>query len=71
MPGVDSCDLASVDTCIDDKSLSQALPKLLFTEEMAFGCATKPRRPGKKNLTAKNFMLSEVTVADTFTFTCV
>ena len=31
MPGVDSCDLASVDTCIDAESLSQALTELLFT----------------------------------------
>ena len=54
MPGVDSCDLASVDTCIDAESLSQALTELLFTEEeMAFGCATKPRRPGIKKLDPK------------------
>jgi hypothetical protein len=32
MPGVDPCDLASVDTCIDAESLSQALTELLFTD---------------------------------------
>ena len=29
--------LASIDTCTDPESLSQALAELLFTEEMAFG----------------------------------
>ena len=54
MPGVDPCDLASVDTSIDAESLSQALTELLFTEEeMAFGCATKPRRTGIKKIDPK------------------
>ena len=54
MPGIDPCDLASVDTSIDAESLSQTLTELLFTEEeMAFGCATKPIRPGVKKLDPK------------------
>ena len=56
VPGVDPCDLtlASVDTSTDAESLSQTLTKLLFTvEEMAFGCATNPRRPGIKKLDPK------------------
>ena len=63
IPGVDPCELATVDTSIDAESLSRNLTELLFTEdEMAFGCATKPRRLGIINLTPKTFMQSEVSV---------
>ena len=70
IPGVDRCDLASVDTSIDAGYLSQALTKLLLSEEMAFGCATKPRRPGvKKNWSPKSFMPSDVSVVCLCTYT--
>ena len=43
----------SIHACIDAESLSQALTELLFTEEMAFGCATKLRRLGINKLDPK------------------
>ena len=54
IPGILPCDLASVDTSTSAGALSQALTELLFTtEEMAQGCATKPRKEGIKQLDSK------------------
>ena len=45
IPGVKQCDLSAVDVCTSAGNLSQDLLELLFSkEEMAQGCATKPRR---------------------------
>lgn len=51
MPGINQCDLAAVDVCSTAESLSQELLELLFTkDEMARGCATKPRKEGIQKL---------------------
>lgn len=51
LPNISTCDLAAVDVCTTPGSLSQELLELVFTKnEMAHGCATKPRKEGIQKL---------------------
>ena len=61
MVGIDATHLAAADAHDDPGHLSQKLAELLFSkEELACGCATKPRKPGIQQLDVKKASCNQV-----------
>ena len=60
MVGIDATHLAAADAHDDPGRLSQELAELLFSKELACGCATKPRKPGIQQLDIKNASCNQV-----------